>query len=261
MNSTHQPDLRLVATNRSDTAISARCGCCEARHAGLCDTLADGDLLHLAHAAHWQLISKGRVFALEGDPSRHFFNINHGAVKLCKDLPDGRRQIIGFAGPGDFVGLAADHHYSFSAEAINEVRLCSFDRVGLHLMFVRFPALEKRLAAMASSDMVVALAHMLLLGRKTSIERVASFLLGWSTKDDGRVLALPMSRTDLGDYLGMTIETVSRSLTILKNQRVIAIASDHGISIVNRRRLSDMAGAIPRRGGLSGESACRKTRN
>lgn len=265
MNSTQRTDESFVVTSPAHAMISARCGACEARHSGLCDTLADHDFQYLAHAAHWQLVPKGRVFAVEGELSRQFFNINHGTVKLFKDLPDGRRQIVAFAGPGDFVGLAADQHYSFSAEAINEVRLCSFDRTELGLMFSRFPALEQRLSAMASSHLVVALAHMLLLGRKTSIERVATFLLEWRTastlRSDHHALALPMSRTDIGDYLGMTIETVSRSLTILKNRHLIAIATDHGISIVDRPRLSDIAGAIPRHEYLSAASVGRGIRN
>lgn len=219
------------------------CTRCEARHIGLCDALHDDDLHFLAGVARQGTVEKNHVFVTEGDAARSFFNINHGTAKLYKDLPDGRRQITGFVGAGDFIGLAADTHYAFSAEAIEPVRFCRFDRVELRAIFGRFPEIERRLLEVASHELIVCQEHSLLLGRMTAIERVASFLDVWlhrapPCQGSGITLNLPMSRSDLAEYLGLTIETVSRALASLRKQGVVAVAADHRISILDPARLS-----------------------
>jgi CRP/FNR family transcriptional regulator len=234
------------------------CAACDSRHVGVCDALNDDDLQFLAGVAKRFTIAKGQGFVTEGDPARHFFNINQGTAKLYKDLPDGRRQITGFAGLGDFIGLAAASHYAFSAEAIDPVQLCRFDRVELRTVFAKFPAIERRLLAVASHELIIAQEQMLLLGRKTAIERVASCLEIWhqrgtachnppnaATPKPGAspAIDLPMSRLDLADYLGMTVETVSRALAALRKRGVVSIAADHRISILNAPQLAGIAQA------------------
>jgi CRP/FNR family transcriptional regulator len=218
------------------------CKRCDARHQGLCDALHDDDLHFLSDAAHRSAIAKGEVFVTEGNPARNFFNINQGTAKLYMDLADGRRQITGFVGVGDFVGLAAGTRYAFSAEAIEPVQLCRFDRIELRAVSARFPVIERRLLEIASHELVIAQEQMLLLGRKTAIERVASFLEGWYRRtlcaDPGAPLDLPMLRGDLAEYLGLTIETVSRVLASLRRQGVVAVAADHRISILDHARLA-----------------------
>ncbi|MGC9270727.1 Crp/Fnr family transcriptional regulator [Acidiphilium sp.] len=243
-----QSDIRRAPINLADSAIVGRCGDCEARHIGLCDAMPDQDLHFLANVAKRHKLVKGQCFVIQGDPARHFFNINHGSAKLYKDMPDGRRQIVGFVGSGDFVGLAAAQTYAFSAEAMEDIGLCRFDRSELRAVFGLFPAIERRLLDVASHELVVAQEQMLLLGRKNAIERVASFLDVWRhrtaacTAGEG-ALDLPMSRTDLSDYLGLTVETVSRALTALRKQGVIAIGADHRVAILQSERLTDIAQA------------------
>lgn len=244
--SDHRNGLAGSSINLSVAIVPGLCGGCGARHIGLCDALADEDLQFLASVAKSTTVPKGRIFVAEGDEARHFFNINRGTAKLYKDLPDGRRQITGFVGAGDFVGLAAADHYAFTAEAIDEVRLCRFDRVELRSVFTTFPALERRLLDVASHELIIAQGQMLLLGRKSAIERIASFLLDWRSSaetcpNDVNALVLPMTRADLGDFLGLTIETVSRALSALKQRNIIAVGKDHGIRILDRGRLAKFA--------------------
>lgn len=244
--SDHRNGLRRSSINLSDAIIPGLCAGCGARHIGLCDVLADEDLHFLASVAKPHTVPKGRMFVAEGDKARHFFNINRGTAKLFKDLPDGRRQITGFVGAGDFVGLAAAAHYTFTAEAIDEVRLCRFDRAELRSVFTTFPALERRLLDIASHELILAQEQMLLLGRKSAIERLASFLLDWSDRAEicpngAQALALPMTRADLSDYLGLTFETVSRALSALKRQNIVDVGKDHGVRILDRDRLSAFA--------------------
>ncbi len=118
----------------------------------------------------------GQCFIDEGEPARSFFNITAGTAKLFKLLPDGRRQITGFVGAGHFLGLAVSDTYAFSAEAIEPVRYCRFQRAKLRALLDDFPLMEKRLLEVASNELVAAQEQMLLLGRKTARERLASFL-------------------------------------------------------------------------------------
>ncbi len=189
----------------------------------------------------------GRTFVNEGDSADNFFNITSGTARLFKSLPDGRRQITGFAGRGHFLGLAVSNSYAFSAEAIEPVQYCRFSRIKLRQMLDDFPALEKRLLEVASNELVAAQEQMLLLGRKTARERVASFLLSRKLETAACIsttphVHLPMTRSDIADYLGLTIETVSRTLTSLKADKLIGIPHPAEIVVLNQTGLAAQAG-------------------
>jgi CRP/FNR family transcriptional regulator len=252
------PRERPLLINLADRPSAAKCADCGARHVGLCDALSDDDLQLLAAAAQRVTLAPGQVFVEEGTAARHFYNINHGTVRLFKALPDGRRQITGFMGVGHFFGLKVSGpasepgHYVFSAEAIGEVRLCRFTRKDLLLKLTQFPALERKLLDVATHELVVAQEQMLLLGRKTAIERVATFLLAWAerrelchgeTSANKITLDLPMTRVDLADYLGVTIETVSRALGKLKTSGLIALPQANEVVLLAPRKLAALAGA------------------
>ncbi|MBV8616355.1 MAG: helix-turn-helix domain-containing protein [Acetobacteraceae bacterium] len=165
-------------------------------------------------------------------------------------MPDGRRQIIGFAERGHFLGLAASESYAFSAEAIRPVGYCRFSRRYLRELLDDFPDLEKRLLAVASKELVAAQEQALLLGRRTARERVASFLLARSLGPapgaaPSRRLRLPMPRSDIADYLGVTTETVSRTLTHLKREGVIALPTLSEILIHDVEALKAASGTSP----------------
>jgi CRP/FNR family transcriptional regulator len=208
----------------------------------MCDVLSDVDFGVLARVARRIAVPGGKTFIEEGEAAAFFYDINRGDVRVFKSLADGRRQIIGFTGVGQFLGLAVGGRYAFSAEAMNDVELCRFDRGAMKNVFDAFPALERRLLDVATHELVVAQEQMMLLGRKTALERVVSFLLRWAeTKghDDNAAvtLALPMSRMDLADYLGLTIETVSRSLSQLKRDGLVQFSDAHAVTLLRRGRL------------------------
>jgi CRP/FNR family transcriptional regulator len=225
---------RSPATER---ATSTHCGTCAARYIGLCEALSADDLQELADAARWCRLSKGRILMAEGERSQYFFNISAGYAKLYKDMQDGRRQVIGFVSAGAFIGLGTLDHYGFTAEAMDDVQFCRFERRKLRDLFTRFPGLELKLLAATCNELVVAQAQMLLLGRKTAIERLATFLMGWADPSvpvgEPDRIVLPMGRSDIADYLGLTIETVSRSLTLLRKRGLIALDDEHNITIVD----------------------------
>jgi CRP/FNR family transcriptional regulator len=237
----------VVLTN---SPTSAQCHDCDARHLGMCDALSDGDMGSLARVAQRMNVPAGKAFIEEGADARYFYDVSHGDVRVFKSLADGRRQVTGFMGAGHFLGLALHGKYAFSAEAMNDVQLCRFDRAALQKVFQEFPALERKLLDVATHELVVAQEQMLLLGRKTALERVASFLMAWAERLDLHVsgarlaaaftMALPMNRTDLADYLGLTIESVSRAFSRLKQDGLIAFSHSHEVRILKPQKLIKM---------------------
>jgi CRP/FNR family transcriptional regulator len=226
------------------------CAHCGARSFSVCNVIENKDLQRLAAMAVQMTVEAGRCFKEEGEPAEYFFNVTAGTAKLFKLLPDGRRQITGFASPGHFLGLAVSTTYSYSAEALEPMRLCRFSRAKLKVLLDDFPAMEKRLLEVASNELVAAQEQMLLLGRKTARERLASFLIARAAMPShclghqaGHVenVLLPMTRNDIADYLGLTIETVSRTLTKLKAEGLVDIPSANTVTIRRHDALEDIA--------------------
>ena len=241
--------LRLARPHVFDPlgAIDHPCASCEARPLSVCNAIPDADLARLATIAAVANVPAGQCFIDEGEPARCFFNVTAGTAKLFKLLPDGRRQITGFVGPGHFLGLAVSDTYAFSAEAIESVRFCRFQRDKLRALLDDFPEMEKRLLEVAANELVAAQEQMLLLGRKTARERLASFLLAWSRQGmppghSCQRFSLPMTRHDIADYLGLTVETVSRTLTRLRTEGLIEIASQTEVLICRPAALEGVAG-------------------
>lgn len=227
------------------------CATCAARSTSVCNAIEDKDLDRLAATAVSMTVRPGHVFIREGETAEYFFNVTSGTAKLFKLLPDGRRQITGFAGMGVFLGLAVSTSYAFSAEAVDTMRICRFSRSKLRALLDDFPAMEKRLLDVASNELVAAQEQMLLLGRKTARERLASFLVARAemsahcgTAPLARLpqrISLPMTRGDIADYLGLTIETVSRTITRLKNDRLIELPSTSEVVLLNVAALRELA--------------------
>jgi CRP/FNR family transcriptional regulator len=193
-----------------------------------CSGLSGPDLSRLAAILGQVQAAAHETVFREGDPAHHYFSLAGGAVKLYKLLPDGRRQITAFLFPGDFFGLAVDGAYAYSAEAITPAVICRFPRLKLSRLMTEVPALENRMFAIAVEELAAAHEQMLLLGRKTAREKVATFLLmlaGRSRRAEAgdAPFEVPMGRADIADYLGLTIETVSRTLTMLKREEIIGL--------------------------------------
>jgi CRP/FNR family transcriptional regulator, anaerobic regulatory protein len=224
---------------------------CQARPFSVCNAIDDADLERLGAAAVTLTVQPGHTFIQEGDPAEHFFNVTAGTAKLFKLLPDGRRQVTGFAGIGYFLGLAVSAGYAFSAEALEPVRICRFSRTKLRGLLDDFPALEQKLLEVASNELVVAQEQMLLLGRKTARERLASFLTartsllphcaGQSHGAGRERIDLPMTRSDIADYLGLTIETVSRTLSRFKAEKLIEIPNHSEVVVLRLDTLDAIA--------------------
>ena len=180
----------------------------------------------------------------EGDDARYSYKLVEGAVRLCKVRPDGRRQIAQFLLPGDMFGLDVGDEHTLTAEALCDVVVMRVARNQVERLTDESPDLRRTLMALLRRELSAAQEHLVMLGRQTAKERVASFLLLLAERhavDDGDAIDLPMGRQDIADYLGLTIETVCRALTDLKRDGVIAIPNRHQVVIHNLNTLEGVA--------------------
>lgn len=183
----------------------------------------------------------------EDQAAEHIYIVLSGAVRICKLLGDGRRQIETFCLAGDVFGWETAARHRFSAEAVSECKLVRIKRSLLFARAIDDAELAHALWALTVAELNRAQNHLLVLGRKTAQERVATFLLDMAQRSgtgqgpNGIEVTLPMSRQDIADFLGLTIETVSRTLTHLEEVSAIALPSSRRVLLrdgVALRRLN-----------------------
>ena len=168
----------------------------------------------------------------EGEPAEFVYKVVAGAVRSYKLLADGRRQIGAFHLPGDFFGLESVGQHQLTAEAIVKTKVVLLKRSSLEALAVRDVAIAYALWITAAKNLRNAEGHMILLGRKTALERVATFLLDLDQRlNGGGKLDLPMSRRDIADYLGLTLETVSRAMSHLRHAGVLELSGARHVEI------------------------------
>ena len=183
-------------------------------------------------------IKRGHALFSAGDAADAVFVILSGVVRTSMMLSDGRRQILGFHEAGHLLGVTTAEQHPHSAEAVNSVRLQTVSRVWLQSLLNVQPHLCAGLIPLASRSIEAAWRHVVLLGRMNARERLCTFLLE-RLKGEAGVIELPMSRIDIADYLGLTIETVSRTMTLLRFEGVIQVAAAHEVEVADYKRLLD----------------------
>jgi CRP-like cAMP-binding protein len=198
-------------------------------------------MLGLAALGTVASLDRGAAAYREGDPALHWYKVVSGTGCTSKLLPDGRRQIGTFLHAGDFFGFEALDDYGFAAEAITDMIVIRYPKQGTEALARSNSAVSRRFREIACRSLTAAYERLLTLGRKTASERVATFLLELAdAASDGKTIGLTMSRTDIGDYLGLTLETVSRTLAALKHDRVIDMAGPHHLLLLDRAALEEM---------------------
>ena len=252
--SAYRDDSRDVVSRFSLAARAAAhplhlvspCDACRAREFSACASLTSEEQSRLAAIMRTINIEAHRPIFDESDAAEYVYTITVGTVKVYKLLGDGRRQITGFLFAGDFLGLIHNKAYAYSAEALVPTTLCRFPRRRLEALLIEIPHLEQRLLAMASHELAAAQDQMVLLGRKSARERVVSFILMLSDSATrhgrpGDPVFLAMSRSDIADYLGLTTETVSRTVTLLKKKGLIELLDEKRIRLSRMSALREIA--------------------
>jgi CRP/FNR family transcriptional regulator len=201
----------------------------------------------LARATIRRVEAKEFVFA-EGDPATHLYQVETGAVALYKVLCDGRRQVLSFAYPGDFIGLGAHGEHLINAQAIKPTRLRCLALSSLSQIARQDPRLGFRLYEALASELAATRELLLTTGQRSATERLVAFLLALSRRNvrngqDPCVFDLPMTRTDIADFLGLTIETVSRTFTKLRMLGLIDLLHSSRVRLTNLERLEGLEGS------------------
>lgn len=187
----------------------------------------------------------GQTVFFDGDEAKHFFEIVSGTLRCCHLTHDGRRQVYRFAGAGDMLGLGGDEFHTYSAEAVTDLVVRRHRLVSLKLALNRDDQLREQVLQSLRDELAAVRAQLTLLGQLCAAEKVASFLIDLSRRNADREgwFHLPMTRCDIADYLGLTVETVSRKINELKRLRVIDMKTPNEIRIDKHDRLSKFAEA------------------
>lgn len=196
-----------------------------------------------------RLEAREHVFC-EGDPRTHVFQVDEGAVVIYKVLPDGRRQVIGFAYPGDLLGLGSSGEHVFNAQAACNAKVRCLSSHALEDAATRDASLALKLYKAVSLELSTTRNLLISIGQHSALERVASFLTTLQARlrendpeANDSIIHLPMRRSDIADFLGLTIETVSRTFTKLRMMRVIDITHGTEVHVLDEGKLSRLAGS------------------
>ena len=178
----------------------------------------------------------------DGEETQFIYKVVTGAVRTSKIMRDGRRQIGRFYLPGEFFGLELGEQHHLTAEAIADSKILLFKRRQIEAMAQRNMDAAREMWLMTADHLRQAEDHLLLLGRKTALERLAAFLIEMDLRhDNSGLFELPMSRRDIADYLGLTLETVSRGFSELQKQRALELDGARHVVLRNRSLLDTMS--------------------
>ncbi|MEW4467827.1 Crp/Fnr family transcriptional regulator [Parasphingorhabdus sp. JC815] len=227
------------------------CSTCVVRNRAICASLGTGELKLLAQLGSKQNIKRGDTLMWEGDSSPVVANIITGVLKLSVNLQDGREQIVSVMYGSDFIGRPFGKHSPYSVTAMTDAELCVFTRSSFDNFLLEYPDLQNKLLRRTLDELDRARDWMTLLGKKSANERIATLLIELSERLNMNGcdpttpyldrFELPMDRQQIADILGLTIETVSRQLTRIKQEGIIDLPDRRAVIIKDRNRLKSIA--------------------
>ena len=216
------------------------CTNCQIRHRAVCAYCEKSELMILESMKSYKHYAAGETILWTGDPMQHVGTVVTGVAALSQTMEDGRKQMVGLLLPSDFVGRPGRETSVFDIEATTDVTLCRFDRKPFEKLLVDLPHLRERMLEMALDELDAAREWMLLLGRKTAREKIASLLalvaerqkhLGLHDPARPIEFQLNLTREAMADYLGLTLETVSRQINALKKDRLIELERQRHVRV------------------------------
>ncbi|MDB5658135.1 MAG: transcriptional regulator [Cypionkella sp.] len=236
----------------TDLKFQQNCANCPIHYRAICAMCEPDELRLLEDIKFYRSFEAGQTVIWAGDRMNFVASVVTGVATLTKTMEDGRTQMVGLMLPSDFVGRPGRDTTPYNVTAVTDLLMCCFRKKEFEAMMVRTPHIAHRLLAMTLDDLDAAREWMLLLGRKTAREKIAS-LLGIIARRDAELTKavaarsiafdLPLTRTAMADYLGLTLETVSRQITALRNDRVIVLQGLRHVIVPDLRRLIAEAGS------------------
>lgn len=242
MQKTRLPEPRLAAPT---------CGDCPIRHRAVCARCETDELARLEEMKYYRSFEAGKTVVWSGDRMDFVASVVTGIATLTQTMEDGRRQIVGLLLPSDFVGRPGREVAAYDVTATTDLVMCCFRKKPFEEMMLATPHVGQRLLEMTLDELDAAREWMLLLGRKTAREKIASLLaiiarrhalLASSQKGKAVQVELPLTREAMSEYLGLTLETVSRQISALKRDGVIEIAGKRHVTIPDFDRLIEESG-------------------
>jgi CRP/FNR family transcriptional regulator len=231
--------------------MSVQCGDCPIRHRAVCARCETDELQQLEEIKYYRSFEAGQTVVWSGDRMDFVASVVTGVATLTQTLEDGRTQMVGLLMPSDFVGRPGRDQAAYNVIATTDLLMCCFRKKPFEDMMTRTPHIGQRLLEMTLDELDAAREWMLLLGRKTAREKIASLLAIVARRGAalqlkapaGRVaIELPLTREAMADYLGLTLETVSRQMSALKREGVIHLSGKRQVEIPDLQRLLEEAG-------------------
>lgn len=228
------------------------CGDCPIRHRAVCARCDTDELAQLENIKYYRSYQAGQTVIWSGDKMDFVASVVTGIATLTQTMEDGRRQMIGLLLPSDFVGRPGRQTVAYDVTATTDLLMCCFRRKPFEEMMIATPHVGQRLLEMTLDELDAAREWMLLLGRKTAREKIASLLAIIARRDASLklrdaskgpiVFDLPLTREEMADYLGLTLETVSRQVSALRRDGVIALEGKRHVIVSDLGRLLEEAG-------------------
>ncbi|MFC5568433.1 transcriptional regulator FnrL, partial [Rubellimicrobium aerolatum] len=219
---------------------------CPIRHRAVCARCDEGELARLEEIKYYRSFAAGQPIAWAGDEMGFVASVVKGVATISQTMADGRKQMVGLLLPSDFLGRPGRASTPYDVTAVSEVTLCCFRRKPFEALLATTPAVAERLLDMSLDELDAAREWMLVLGRKTAREKIASLLtivarreatVGLSAMTGRISIDLPLTREAMADYLGLTLETVSRQISALKAEGVLELGPQRRITVPDIRRL------------------------
>lgn len=225
-----------------------KCTQCPIRHRAVCARCDEDELVLLESIKSYRTFAAGETILWRGEPLKYVSSVVSGVATLSKTLQDGRTQMVGLLLPSDFIGRPGRSEIDFDVTATVDVTLCCFDRVKFEKLIEQTPHLSQRLMELALDELDAAREWMLLLGRKTAREKISTFIeMLVQRSNTGRdnaqqTVSLHMTRDQIANYLGLTLETVSRQFGALKKDGIIDFSDRHHFVVTDLAALHDETG-------------------
>lgn len=234
-----------------DGAGQAACADCPIREQSICGLCVPDELSTLEQLKYYRNYEAGQAIVWNGDEMNFVASVVRGVATLSHTLQDGRKQMVGLLLPSDFIGRPGRRISSYDVTAVTDVALCCFRRKPFEQMIATTPNVAERLLDMSLDELDAAREWMLILGRKTAREKIASFLTIIARRAAARdelpssgaiIIDLPLTREAMADYLGLTLETVSRQISALKNEGLILLEGKRRVRVPELRLLVEETG-------------------
>lgn len=223
------------------------CAKCPIRHRAVCARCDEDELSVLEGMKSYKTFAQGEPIIWRGDDMHHISSVVAGIASLSRTLEDGRTQVVGLLLPSDFIGRPGRETVDFDVTAVTEVTLCRFQRKQFESLVNDVPHISQRVMEMALDELNAAREWMVLLGRKTAREKIATFIEMVVRRDTvpvhtGQAHTLPLTREEIANFLGLTLETVSRQLSSMKKEGVLTFSDRRKFTVLNLAALQEATG-------------------